>query len=83
MTTSTSSPSPSPSAATPAKPRRRTGPRLFLRQVVSELSKVVRPTRSELITYTTVVLFFVLAVMTFVSLLDYGFGRLVLWGFGG
>jgi preprotein translocase subunit SecE len=79
VTTSTSASTP----ATPAKPRRRTGPRLFLRQVVSELSKVVRPTRSELITYTTVVLIFVLAVMTFVSLLDYGFGRLVLWGFGG
>ena len=70
-------------ADTKPKPQRRGGPRLFLRQVVSELSKVVRPTRSELITYTTVVLIFVLAVMTFVSLLDYGFGRLVLWGFGG
>jgi preprotein translocase subunit SecE len=57
--------------------------RLFVRQVVSELKKVVRPTRSELITYTTVVLVFVLAVMTFVSLLDYGFGKLVLWVFGG
>ena len=57
--------------------------RLFLRQVVSELKKVVRPTRNELITYTTVVLIFVLVVMTYVSLLDFGFGKLVLWGFGG
>ncbi len=57
--------------------------RLFLRQVVAELKKVVRPTRSELITYTAVVLVFVLAVMTYVSLLDFGFGRLVLWVFGG
>ena len=56
--------------------------RLFVRQVLSELKKVVRPTRNELITYTTVVLVFVLAVMTFVSLLDYGFGKLVLWVFG-
>ena len=77
MTTSTSSPT------TASQPRRRRGPRLFLRQVLSELSKVVRPTRSELITYTTVVLVFVLAVMTFVSILDYGVGRLVLWAFGG
>ena len=57
--------------------------RLFLRQVVAELKKVVRPTRSELLTYTAVVLVFVLAVMTYVSLLDLGFGKLVLWVFGG
>jgi preprotein translocase subunit SecE len=57
--------------------------RLFVRQVVSELKKVVRPTRNELITYTTVVLVFVLAVMTFVFGLDFAFGKLVLWAFGG
>ena len=56
---------------------------LFLRQVVAELKKVVRPTRNELITYTTVVLVFVLIVMTYVSLLDFGFGKLVLQVFGG
>ena len=63
--------------------RKRGGPRLFLRQVVAELRKVVRPTRNELVTYTTVVLVFVVAVMAFVSVLDLGFGRLVLWVFGG
>lgn len=57
--------------------------RLFVRQVVSELRKVVRPTRNELLTYTTVVLVFVLAVMTFVFGLDFAFGKLVLWVFGG
>jgi preprotein translocase subunit SecE len=57
--------------------------RRFFRQVVAELRKVVRPTRTELITYTTVVFVFVLAVMTYVSGLDYGFGKLVLWVFGG
>jgi len=62
---------------------RRGGPRLFLRQVIAELRKVVRPTRSQLITYTTVVLVFVLAVMAYVSVLDFGFGKLVLWAFGG
>ena len=56
---------------------------LFLRQVVAELRKVVRPTRDELVAYTSVVLVFVLAVMLFVSILDFGFGRLVLWAFGG
>jgi preprotein translocase subunit SecE len=59
------------------------GVNLFLRQVVAELKKVVRPTRTELITYTSVVLIFVLAVMTYVALLDFGFGKLVLWAFGG
>ena len=68
---------------TPATKRRSGGVRLFLRQVVAELKKVVRPTRNELITYTSVVLVFVLAVMTYVSILDYGFGQLVLWVFGG
>jgi preprotein translocase subunit SecE len=62
---------------------RRGGPGLFLRQVVAELRKVVRPTRNELITYTSVVLVFVLVVMAYVSLLDLGFGKLVLWAFGG
>ena len=41
------------------------------------------PTRTELITYTSVVLVFVLVVMTYVSVLDLGFGKLVLWAFGG
>ncbi len=56
---------------------------LFLRQVVAELRKVVRPTRDELVAYTSVVLVFVIAVMIYVSILDFGFGRLVLWAFGG
>jgi preprotein translocase subunit SecE len=67
----------------PEQRRRRTGLRLFIRQVFAELRKVVRPTRNELVTYTTVVLVFVLAVMTYVSVLDFGFGKLVLWVFGG
>jgi preprotein translocase subunit SecE len=56
---------------------RRTGPATFYRQVVAELRKVVWPTRQMLITYFWVVLVFVIVVMTFVSLLDLGFGKLV------
>lgn len=56
---------------------------LFLRQVVAELKKVVRPTRAELIRYTTVVLVFVVVVMAFVTLIDLGVGSLVGWVFGG
>lgn len=70
---------------TPATKSRRRGRGLglFVRQVIAELKKVVRPTRNELITYTSVVLVFVCVVMAFVSALDYGFGKLVLWVFGG
>ncbi|MFC7406961.1 preprotein translocase subunit SecE [Georgenia alba] len=55
---------------------------LFVRQVVGELKKVVRPTRSELMTYFVVVLVFVAVIMAFVGVLDISFGRLVLWIFG-
>jgi preprotein translocase subunit SecE len=55
---------------------------LFVRQVVAELRKVVTPTRSELLTYTAVVMIFVLAVMAFVTVLDLGIGKAVLWVFG-
>jgi preprotein translocase subunit SecE len=70
-------------AAATKSPRRGGGLGLFVRQVVAELKKVVRPTRNELLTYTSVVLVFVCAVMAFVSALDYGFGKLVLWVFSG
>ncbi len=56
---------------------------LFVRQIVSELKKVVRPTRSELVTYTTVVLVFVVVVMAFVTGIDLVIGRLMFWVFGG
>lgn len=55
----------------------RTGPVTFLRQVMAELRKVVWPTRHQLITYFTVVMVFVIVMMTLVSLLDLGFGKLV------
>jgi preprotein translocase subunit SecE len=55
---------------------------LFVRQVVAELKKVHTPTRAELLSYTVVVIVFVAAVMAFVTLLDFGIGKLVLWVFG-
>jgi preprotein translocase subunit SecE len=61
---------------------RRTSPATFYRQVVAELRKVVWPTQQQLITYFVVVLVFVLAIMTIVSLLDLAFGRLVFKVFG-
>ena len=56
---------------------------LFVRQVVAELRKVVRPTRSELITYTSVCMVFVVVVMAFVAGLDVGIGAIVVRVFGG
>ncbi|WP_431709876.1 preprotein translocase subunit SecE [Glutamicibacter uratoxydans] len=47
---------------------------LFIRQVIAELSKVVTPTRSELLNYTLVVIAFVAIVMLIVTALDFVFG---------
>jgi preprotein translocase subunit SecE len=47
------------------------------------MKKVVTPTRKELLNYTAVVLVFVVIVMGIVTVLDLGFGKLVLWVFGG
>ena len=55
----------------------------FVRQVVAELKKVVRPTRAELVRYTSVVMVFVGVVMAFVTAIDLGIGSLVAWVFGG
>ncbi len=56
---------------------------IFLRQVIGEMKKVVTPTRKELINMTAVVLVFVVIVMAIVTVLDLGFGKAVLWVFGG
>ncbi|WP_312892769.1 preprotein translocase subunit SecE [Allostreptomyces psammosilenae] len=56
--------------------------RLFLRQIVAELRKVVWPTRNQLVTYTTVVIVFVLIVLAIVSVLDWVFSRGVFAIFG-
>jgi len=55
---------------------------LFYRQVIAELRKVVWPTRSQLITYTVVVLVFVAFIIAVISVLDLFFGYLVLKVFG-
>ena len=55
---------------------------LFYRQVVSELRKVVWPTRNQLTTYTAVVLVFVSFVIAVVSVLDLILTKIVFWVFG-
>lgn len=56
---------------------------LFVAQVLDELRKVVRPTRSELVNYTLVLIVFVVVMMAYISGLDAVFTRVVLWVFGG
>ncbi len=54
----------------------------FMREVVIELRKVVAPTRKELVTYTSVVLVFVIIMMTLISGLDVVIGTLTGFVFG-
>jgi preprotein translocase subunit SecE len=62
---------------------KRTSPTVFYRQIVAELRKVVWPTQEQLITYFIVVMVFVAFMMTLVSLLDLGFGKLAFAVFTG
>ncbi len=55
---------------------------LFYRQVVSELSKVVWPSRKQLSTYTAVVMVFVTFIIAVVSLFDLVITKIVFWVFG-
>ncbi|QMU81433.1 MULTISPECIES: preprotein translocase subunit SecE [Paenarthrobacter] len=49
---------------------------LFARQVIADLRKVVKPTRTELFRYTVTVLMFVAVMILLVTLLDLYFGPL-------
>lgn len=55
---------------------------LFYRQIVAELRKVVWPTRSQLTTYTSVVIVFVVIMIGLVTVIDYGFNQAVKYVFG-
>ncbi|MEU9358642.1 MULTISPECIES: preprotein translocase subunit SecE [unclassified Streptomyces] len=55
---------------------------LFYRQIVAELRKVVWPTRSQLSTYTAVVIVFVVVMIGLVTVIDFGFARVIKYVFG-
>jgi preprotein translocase subunit SecE len=57
-------------------------PARFTREVIAELRKVLRPSRKELLTYTAVVIVFVVIMVSIVAGLDVGFAKLVLELFG-
>jgi preprotein translocase subunit SecE len=54
----------------------------YYRQIVAELRKVLWPTRNELVTYTIVSVVFVVAMIAFIGVLDYGFTKAVFEIFG-
>jgi preprotein translocase subunit SecE len=83
--------SPSRDGAGTDRPKRETGRSgggrirnigTFYKQVVAELRKVIWPTRKELVTYTTVVVVFVLIITAIVAVFDLAFGKAVLAIFG-
>jgi preprotein translocase subunit SecE len=84
--TSTPTPGASSSGKPPVKKSKRPGLfsriSLFLREVIAELRKVIWPTRKELITYTWVVIVFVLIMAGIVALFDFLFTQGVLAVFG-
>jgi preprotein translocase subunit SecE len=72
--------------ATKAKPPAGPNPIVFvynyLKQVVAELRKVIWPNRKQMITYTSVVLAFLVFMVTLIGLADLGLAKLVLLVFG-
>ena len=77
--------------AKPKKPKKTTtgparNPFLFvwtyIKQVVAELKKVIWPNRKQMISYTGVVLAFLVFMVALISAVDLGLGKLVLLVFG-
>ena len=54
----------------------------YLKQVVAELRKVIWPNRKQMITYTSVVLTFLVFMVTLIGLVDLGLAKLILQVFG-
>jgi preprotein translocase subunit SecE len=57
-------------------------PARFVRESISEMRKVLWPSRNELVTYSIVVIIFVVIMVALVAGLDAGFAKLVLKVFG-
>jgi preprotein translocase subunit SecE len=55
---------------------------LFYRQIISELRKVVWPTRNQLTSYTTAVIVFVVLMIGLITLIDYGLSHAAKYVFG-
>ena len=55
---------------------------LFIKQVIDEIRKVVTPTGKELVGWSVAVFIFVLLLMIFVTVMDFGLGKLAFLIFG-
>jgi preprotein translocase subunit SecE len=55
---------------------------LFYRQIIAELRKVVWPSRNDLVTYTSVVIVFVVVIIALVTVIDWVFSKGVSYVFG-
>ena len=55
---------------------------LFIRQVVAELRKVIWPNRKQMVSYTTVVLVFLVFMVALIGGVDLGLAKLVTLVFG-
>ena len=53
----------------------------YLREVVGELRKVIWPNRKQMVSYTTVVLFFLIFMVALIGGVDLGLAKLVTWIF--
>jgi preprotein translocase subunit SecE len=80
--TATRAESPGSSPSSRAPKTRGALPTRYIRESVSEMRKVLWPSRSELITYSVVVIVFVVIMVAIVAGLDIGFAKLVLLVFG-
>ncbi|MCA1692386.1 MAG: preprotein translocase subunit SecE [Actinobacteria bacterium] len=70
---------PTRTAPRPADKRVKAGE--YLRQVKAELRKVAWPTRKEVIHYSTIVLIALVLLTGLIFLLDFAFGKGVIWLF--
>ena len=55
---------------------------LFLRQMIAELRKVIWPNRKQMVSYTSVVLVFLVFMVALIGVVDLGLAKLVLLVFG-
>lgn len=55
---------------------------LFIKRVIDEIRKVVTPTGKELVGWSVAVFIFVLLLMIFVTVMDFGLGKLAFLIFG-
>ncbi|MGH2752683.1 MAG: preprotein translocase subunit SecE [Actinomycetota bacterium] len=73
-------PAPRPAAA--QQKRQRTKPRQFVKEVIAELQKVNWPTRTEIMSYSTVVLVAAMVIAVLIAGMDFVFTKAVLALFG-